>query len=157
ELAEKCLERSLTYWTGDPQAHFWMARTCRRLGKFDKADEHLRRCEDLDWALPVVEVERTLMSAEQGHFIELESTLLSWAKKDNADTAAVQEVLVHHYAANSQIKPALYWGERFLKQHPDHIPVLKVVGFLHNRSSNPTDGLNCYRRLVEMRPEDDEA
>src|SRR5262249_6717747 len=100
---------------------------------------------------------RTLISAQQGKFLELESTLLSWAEDDNPDMAAVQELLVQHYAYNSQLKKGLKWGQRFLKHYPDHIAVLKTMAFIHSRLINPTDCLRCYRRVLKLRPDLDQV
>jgi tetratricopeptide (TPR) repeat protein len=156
QSAKTYLGRCLTFWPGDAQAHFWMARTLRWQGRFDEAEEHLQRSENLEWAPSALEMERTLLSAQQGRFDEFEALLISWAKEDNEDTAAVQEVLIHYYAHNSQLDQALNWGRRFLEFYPDHILVLNTMALLHKRLQNSTDCLRCYRRLLELRPRNDE-
>jgi len=157
KLAEKHLQRCLTFWPQNAQAHFWMARAERWLGKFAEADEHLERSQALGWSPSAVDDERILASAQESDFIKWELTLISWAKKDDDRATAAQEVLLQQYAQNSQLKQAMYWGDALLKKHPDHLAVLKTMGFLYDRRANSFNCLACYRRIVELQPDNDEA
>jgi tetratricopeptide (TPR) repeat protein len=150
--AEKYLNRCLTFWSGNGQVHYWMARTARALGQFDKARHHLDKCQELDWSPSAIEMEETLLRAQQGEFSELEQTLIEWAKEENESTAAVLEMLCVHYVKNVQLVPALYWGERFLKYYPNNANAQFGLGRIFDASHNPTDAVRYYRRAVETIP-----
>ena len=89
--AEKYLNRCLTFWSGNGQVHYWMARTARALGQFDKARHHLDKCQELDWSPSAIELEETLLRAQQGEFSELEETLIEWAKEDNESSTRIRK------------------------------------------------------------------
>jgi tetratricopeptide (TPR) repeat protein len=157
QQAEDYLERCLRFWSGNGQVHFWMARTARSLGKFDKAKQHLLKCEDLGWSPEGIDLEETLLRAEQGEFPQLEKTLLEWAEKDTEDTASVLQVLAKLYATNSQLGAASYWGERFLKHSPNNVTALLAMAQIQLMTRNSADALKYYRRAVEIQPDNDQA
>jgi tetratricopeptide (TPR) repeat protein len=155
QRAEKCLDRCLVFWSGNGQVHFWLARTARSLGKYDKAKEHLQKCEELHWSAEGIDLEYALLKAEQGQFTEIEGTLIEWAQKDNEDAAAVLEVLAQVYAKNAQLAQALYWGERFLEHFPNNASALFRIAQIYEVSRNSTASLKYYRRAVETLPDND--
>src|SRR4029077_13626165 len=82
---------------------------------------------------------------------------LELADKDNEDTAAVMEVLSHFYASNSQLGPALYWGERFLKHCPKNVTALLIMGQANQLARNPTYALKYYEKAVEIQPDNEKG
>jgi tetratricopeptide (TPR) repeat protein len=151
--AEKALESCLTFWPGNGQVHFWMARTARCLGEYDRARRHLRRCEELHWSPEGIDLELTLLRAQQGEFAEVEPTVLEMADKDNPDAAAAMEVLAHYYTANRLLAPALFWGERFLKQAPKNAVALLLVARVNQLAHNSADAVKFYRRAMAVQPD----
>jgi tetratricopeptide (TPR) repeat protein len=156
--AEQHLDSCLTFWSGNGQVHYWMARAARSLGKYDKAKQHLEKCEELHWSPEAIEVEEKLLRAQQGEFAEVEKDLLSYAEtNDNQDMAPLLEVLAHQYARNSQIAAAVHWGQRFLKYAPKNVNALLAMARIQEATHNTTDALAYYQRAVALQPDNDFA
>jgi tetratricopeptide (TPR) repeat protein len=151
ELLQKCLQA----WPGDGQVHFLMARTARVLGEYDKAREHLAKCEELHWSSGAIEMEEILARAQQGEFPQFEETLIVWASQDNEDTATVLEILARHYASNSQIPQALYWGDKLLQRAPRNVNAIFAMARIHEAANHQTEALRYYRQAVQKLPEND--
>jgi len=155
--AKEYLRQGLVFWPTNAQAHFWMARACRWQGDFDEAEDHLDRCEQLQWSPSALEVERILLRAHGGEFPRWEKTLNSLARAPSEEGAAVQEYLTYQYIQNSQHALCFHWGKRFLKTHPNHIGALRWMAFLYRRTSHREECLQCYQRALEIQPDNDET
>jgi tetratricopeptide (TPR) repeat protein len=151
--AEENLDNCLRFWPANGQVHFWMARTARSLGKFDKAKEHLSKAEELHWSPEGLELEEKLLRAQQGEFSEVEQDLLAYGKVDNEHTGTVLEVLATEYSRNSQLAAAMKWGNRFLKHSPRNVNALLAMARIHEAIHHSTDSLKYYRRAVNVQPD----
>jgi tetratricopeptide (TPR) repeat protein len=154
-LAREEFERCLRYSSGNGQVHYWLARTYRNLGEFDRAHEQLEACERLGWSPEGIDLERTLLDAQQGKFAELEDQLKDWARRDNEDTAAVLEVLAMHYAGSYKLAAALHWGEKFLKHAPNNVNAILGMAMLSEQSYDVANSLKYFRRAAQVDPDND--
>jgi tetratricopeptide (TPR) repeat protein len=155
--AAACLERSLFGWPTSGEVHFYLARSYRLQGKFDLAEEQLAECRRVGWAPAGIDLEETLLSAQQDDFEKVEGRLIELAKKDTLEVAPVQEALCGLYSYRNRVDAAGYWGERLLKHYPKNVPTLRRMGRLYDIRGNIASSLEFYRQAVEFNPGDDDA
>jgi tetratricopeptide (TPR) repeat protein len=146
---------SLSYWPGSDEAHFLLARTHRRLREFDAAQEQLRECERLNWSPETVEMERTLLRAQQNEFAEVEAQLVKRAGEEGEEAAAAAEVLTAHYLATQRTRNALHWASRLLELAPDNAQALLWMARVREQLGGPAGALDYFRRAAEALPTDD--
>src|SRR5262249_26332822 len=100
-----------------------------------------------------IELESTLLRAQQGEFAEVESTLIHLAQTDTEDTAAVLEVLADAYVKYEQLAAAYFWGKRLLKLSPNNVTAMLAVAHINEVSDNRAEALQQYRRAVRLQPD----
>jgi tetratricopeptide (TPR) repeat protein len=157
--AEECLQRSLWVWSGKGEVHFYLARAFRMQLQLDRAQEELAECRRLGWSeanIDLIDLEETLLSAQQGEFPALEQRLIEWASKDGPDAAPVQEALCLLYLNREQLGPAQRWGEKFLECFPKSVPTLLRMGKIHSLNFNSLAALEHFRRAAAVAPDDDD-
>src|SRR5205823_186963 len=60
------LERCLESWPLNAEAHFLMARTCRRANQLSDWQQHLARAAVLNWPKDQIDLEMQLQRAQRG-------------------------------------------------------------------------------------------
>jgi tetratricopeptide (TPR) repeat protein len=157
ERAREHLESCLRYWSGSGQVHYWMARVERSLGHLDDASEHLDKCEKLNWPATAIDLERTLLDAQQGKFTEVEGDLQVWAEEDTAERVAILEVLVPRYILESRFPAASHYCAILLKARPKHLRGLKWSGQIALANYDFNAAIVSLSQAVDLQPENDAA
>jgi tetratricopeptide (TPR) repeat protein len=152
--AETDLEQCLWYWNRNAEAHYRLARVARLRGDYDKAKDHLDKCEELGWSEEALWLEQTLLAAQQGQFAELEKVLIELANKDNLEAVPVMEVLAMQYGVNRQYHQAIKWGERCLAHMPENTTLLVELARVHESIYNTDKALKYYYKAVEVAPDE---
>jgi tetratricopeptide (TPR) repeat protein len=152
--ARDCFRQCLTFWPRSGEAHFLLARTLRRLRQVDEARDQLSAAEQLNWSPRDIDVERTLVRARQGDFLEVEKTLQEWGGGDDPNAVAAAEVLAASYLVNNLTGQALHWAKRFQELAPENGQALVLRARAHEQRSDSAGALNNFRRAVEMLPND---
>ncbi len=155
--AQRAFERYLWYRPGSATAHLLAARAARRRDAPDDAERHLTACQDLAGVRPDSALEWSLLHAQQGELLEVESELRSRAGQDGPAAPLILEALVKGYVASDRAGDALDTADALLRLEPDHPGAhlwrARAAEALHH----PAEALPDYRRAVELDPGSDEA
>src|SRR6185312_15199227 len=73
--------------------HFQMARVARRANHYDLAEEHLRKCRELEGKNPENALESLLLRAQSGEVAEVENLLLEEVANGSPDANLILEAL----------------------------------------------------------------
>jgi predicted Zn-dependent protease len=156
--AREHLEHCLQVWPSSFEVHLLAAQTARRVGDFEAADRHLARCQELRGAqAPEVELEQTLIRAERGGMDSVTPYLRSLVEQEHPATPLILEALAQGYMRAYRYGDAAMvvglWQDRW----PDDIQANLFQGYIREQIGPSTMAVACYRRVLELDPEHDEA
>jgi Tfp pilus assembly protein PilF len=140
--------------------HFLAARTAWRLGDYDRAQEHLTRCQQLGGDPEVLKRERLLVRAHQGNIPpETEVTLVPLARKDqnHPDAPIIFEALARGYLRSHRMIPARQCLDAWIEREPDNPEALAWRAWLRGTRGDREGALDDYRRAIEADPDNDQV
>jgi tetratricopeptide (TPR) repeat protein len=152
EQARADLAVCLAVWPNDVEDQFLAARTARRLERFDEAEEHLRRCQELGWKHDDIALEKRLMRVQRGELSPREdSQLLARAEGGNPDAVVILEALASGYMQSSmQPVDALAILNRLLAIDPNNMRGLLWRGEIHERTLVLDEAINDYKAVLAL-------
>lgn len=154
EEAGEHLARCLQIDPESGHAHFLAARTARRSGQPDFAEEELTACEDLDWPAAAVQLERTLLLVQRGDFEGADKAALERAlAEDDPDRFVVLEALAQGNMRIYCLMQALECLDQWAKARPDSPGALIRRGWVFERLERVADAEADYRHILEVRPD----
>jgi predicted Zn-dependent protease len=154
EEAGERLARCLEIDPRSGRAHFLAARTARRSGQPDFAEEELTACEDLDWPADAVQLERTLLLAQRGEFDGADKAALDRAlAEDDPDRFLVLEALAQGNMRLYSLNQALECLDRWVKGQPDSPGARMRRGWVLERLERIPEAEQDYRHLLGVRPD----
>lgn len=138
------------------QFHFAAAQTERRAGFFLEALHHLDRCQELagDHA-DVSSLERTLLHAQQGAVAKVEIPLWALVEQNHPDKPLILEALARGYLQVYSLPLADKSLKMLLEEQPTHAEAWFLRAGICEMLGSSADGLEFYRRAVELRPNND--
>lgn len=140
----------------DPEsgrAHFLAARTARRTGQFDFAEEELTTCDDLRWPPAAVNGERTLLAIQRGEFAGADEAFLERARAEGSpDRFVTLEALAQGYMKIYYLMEALECLDRWVEGQPDSPGARTRRGWVYERLERMSDAEKDYRHILEVRP-----
>src|SRR6266849_2632582 len=151
------LSRCLNNWFYSTEAHLLAARTARRAGAYDEAEQHLRACRTLGATKESVDLEYMLLSAQRGDLAHAESYLVSRVMEDHPDTILILEVLTKAYAQAYRLADAEECVRRWLEREPEDVLAWTWQGQLAQDAFNKAEAMRAYARIVELDPDNDNA
>jgi Tfp pilus assembly protein PilF len=157
EQAREHLARCLEIWPDSGRVHYLAAQAARRLGDSKEAAQHLRRAEQASWVEEAVDLERTLLRAQQGELPSVERPLMGLLQENRPENALVLETLAQAYLEAYQLPSAIDCLNRWLEMQPENTQALlwrAQAWFLVGRYE---DARADYRRVVELDPDEGEA
>jgi tetratricopeptide (TPR) repeat protein len=113
------MERCLQIRPKNGEAHFLMARTCRRAGDFDAAREHLAEAERLGWVKEIIDLEFQLMTAQMGLPARAEPALTKLLQRGHSEETIILEALARGYLQINLAREAHRWTRIWVERHPD--------------------------------------
>jgi tetratricopeptide (TPR) repeat protein len=135
---------------------FMAARTARRAGCYDEAQEHLEHCEDLTAGEDnLTLLESTLLRAQRGEVAAVESLLWSLVEKDHPEKVIVLEALARGYIQVYCLPLADTCLKRLLKEAPDHAEAWSWRAAIYDMLGHRSEAQQYYERALELRPDDD--
>jgi tetratricopeptide (TPR) repeat protein len=158
--AGKHLDKYLELRPDSPAVQFLAARTARRAGSYDKAEEHLAKAQKLGWTPEAIELERLMLGAQRGDISEDgEKYLHAFTQKqpDHEDVPIILEALTKGYLKSFKLYAARPCLDRWLEREPDNVQALLWRGWVRGHLNNPSGALEDYERAVEAAPDDVEA
>ena len=154
EEAGDRLARCLEIDPRSGRAHFLAARTARRSGQPDFAEEELTACEDLDWPADDMRLERTLLAAQRGEFDGADKAALDRALADDApDRFLVLEALAQGNMRLYSLPQALECLDRWVTGRPDSPGARMRRGWVLERLERLPEAEQDYRHLLGVRPD----
>jgi tetratricopeptide (TPR) repeat protein len=155
--AREHLAVCLEIMPGSGPVRFLAARTARRAGDLDLAQEHLRACARLGFEPRSVEIEWALLAAKRGHFAEQEPFLWPLVEQDHPDMPVILEVLIDGYIQHYRMLRALRCLDLYLEGEPENVQAWLGRGWVCERLFYWADVVQSYRRAVELDPENEPA
>jgi tetratricopeptide (TPR) repeat protein len=155
-LAVEHLRGALAAQEGSAEAHFLLARTCRRAGDADAARAHLERGRALGWDRDQVRLEELLQEAQSGMVAPVEEVLQRYLGA-GIEERLVLEALARGCLQSNLTERAYSYTRRWVDRYPDDW----YGRFWHGRALE--QGLRydlaaeAYRAVLERNPEYVEA
>src|SRR5437667_1363349 len=144
-------------WPDSGAVHFLAARTARRAGDFELAQEYLRNSKRVGYEPKALELEWALLGAQRGHFAEQEPFLWALVEQGHADRTVILEVLIDGYLQHFNLLRAYRCLDLYLEQEPDSFQAWVGRGHVGERLFSWADAVKSYQRAVDLRPEDHQA
>ena len=151
------LSRCLNNWFYSTEAHLLAARTARRAGLYDEAEQYLRACRALGAPTESVDLESMLLRAQRGDLTHAESYLVSRVMENHSDTILILEVLTKAYAQAYRLADAEECVRRWLEREPEDVLAWTWQGQLAQDAFNNAEAMRAYARIVELDPDNDNA
>lgn len=151
--AKKHLGRCLELWPASAEAHFLMARTCRRQTDDTGWETHLEAARVLGWPHEEIALEARLWQAQMGDVWAVEQSLRSYLQSDSPEEVLILEALVQGDLDDERLGDALDLTRMWQKRHPDDWMAWLYHGralYLNGATSRAVDD---YDHVVELRPE----
>lgn len=144
-----CLE----VWPDSGPTRFLAARTARRAGRLDEAEEHLRHFQARHGASQQTALEWALLRVERGEVEDVEGHLRSTVGPDDPDAPLVLEALARGYLLTDRLMTLLECTDLWLQVRPRDTHALYWRGLAWERLANWPGALAAYREAVEADPE----
>jgi tetratricopeptide (TPR) repeat protein len=154
------LESCAGSWPQDADTQFLLARTARRAGKLEQAQEYLTACQHLAEKNPSafpgdLNLEWALLEAQTGDLAKVESYLRARLDENHADSLFILEALSAALIRNNRLPEARVCLDRWLEQRPDDYEALARHGWVGEHLFDYAGAVNDYRKAVSLRPEQD--
>jgi tetratricopeptide (TPR) repeat protein len=117
--AREHLRRCLAAEEGSGEAHFLMARACRRDGDLDSARHHLDRARRLGRDGRQVELEFLLLQAQAGAVPPVEEALGRYLAAGAGDEPDILEALARGCLQGNLVDRAFQYTSRWVDHHPE--------------------------------------
>jgi tetratricopeptide (TPR) repeat protein len=155
--AKTHLERCIALRPGDAEAHFLLARTCRRAGDRAGAAASLQEARRLNFDPKKIGLEELLAQAQAGLVVPLEQNL-RWALASHPEEERVilEALIVGSLQANFS-REAFNWANRWAEHFPDDPQALFWRARALELGLRPEPAIREYRQLLERKPDHAEA
>jgi tetratricopeptide (TPR) repeat protein len=151
-LAQTHLAACLESWPLNAEAHFLLARTCRRADDAGGWLSHLQKAAALQWDPKEVAFERQLMQAQSGDVWNVEAALESDLDPASEEEVLVLEALVKGYLEVHNFPQVLAKTSYWLKNHPRDWQARLYRGRAYYLARTPTAAIAEYRQVLAARP-----
>src|SRR5262249_18095206 len=101
------------------EAHFLLARACRRTDDVQGWQDHLREAEALQWPREAIARERLCMRLQSGDVRGAETELPGPLGPTDPETVLGGQGLVKGYLAEYRLDDAVEWATSWLEKRPD--------------------------------------
>ncbi len=141
----------------DPEVLLLAARTARRTGLVDLADESLTEYEKLRGVDDALVLERMLLRAERGEFESVRKFLWARVEQQQPDAPLVLEALAHAALRFLRLDEMDRYLDRWQALQPDNTQALLFRGAACELRQQRREAASFYRKAVEIDPQHDEA
>jgi tetratricopeptide (TPR) repeat protein len=143
---------------GSASARLMAARAARRAGDFDKAERLLKQGEELGGRTRELQLERTLLQAQQGDLDDMEKDLQAiLTAKNHPDAPLAMEALIPGYLAAFRYTDAARTLEAWLQRRPKDALAVYWFGRVKECAGNLEGAVEQYRRVIKLDPNLDRA
>lgn len=152
-LAKTHLAQCLEVWPIHAEAHFLLARACRRTDDPSSWQAHLRRAEVLGWDKDSVHFERDLMQAQRGNLRQVEEGLLAELASPSPEGEIAFEALAKGYLKTHQLDALLALTRQWMERSPDHWQPRLFRGRVFQLGHSTDAAIAEYRQVLELKPD----
>jgi tetratricopeptide (TPR) repeat protein len=152
------LTHCLEIWPFNAQAHFLMARTCRRAGQLKQWKKHLDRAETLNWPKDQIDLERKVRRAQVGDIWEVEDFLMDRVNERPPEEVIILEALVNGFLQNDRLPDVIAFTSSWINRFPqDWLPLIYRGNARLRLNGKASDALKDFERVLELKPDHPEA
>jgi tetratricopeptide (TPR) repeat protein len=156
--AVRHLASCLETWPNSAAAHLLAARTARRSGDPERADEHLHLAKRCGADADALALERLLAVAQTGELTaEQERYLKDRAENDDPERPQILEALGRGYARAYRLDDALAALTAWLDMRPGQRAALLKRSWVYERLHRLAEAEADCRRVTDVNPDDAEA
>jgi tetratricopeptide (TPR) repeat protein len=153
EAALGHLRRSLDYRPRSAPAHLLAARLYRQLEDYDRAEEHLQRCQELQGGTSEeVQLENLMLRAARGDAEAVLDPLLPYLKEKRPESPLVLEAMSVGFLRRYQRAPASKAVEDWIELEPDNPWAYFARGNLAADAQNASQARADYEKSLELLP-----
>ena len=154
------LEHCTSAWPNDVETRFLLARTLRRAGKLDEAEQCLVACEHLverrdDATRPDTKLEWALIQAQRNKLTEVEKYLQARLREFHPDSLLILETLSWQLMWSGRLGDARSYLDIWLSERPNEHDALVRRGWVFEHLLNRTAAIDDYQAALAARPDDD--
>jgi tetratricopeptide (TPR) repeat protein len=151
--AQNHLHAVLAQWPLDAEAHFLLARACRRADDLAGWQEHLRTAELLHWPATELERERLCGRAQTGDVWAAEAELLPLLAAGDDESAVVAEALIKGYLVTFRLDDVLSYCQGWIDRRPDDWPPYYLRGRAYLYARLLARAIDDFRRVLALWPD----
>jgi Tfp pilus assembly protein PilF len=152
------LDNCLEVWPDSLSTHLLAARTARRAGRLQEAQEQLTACARVAPGDADVALEKQLLHCQEGGMTATEESGLRDAmQRGDANADLIREVLALAYLNSYRLGAAEECLNDLLTREPDHVQALVWRGYVHAGMHRFEASLTDFRKALELDPHRDEA
>ncbi len=134
------------------------ARSARRAGLLEEANQHLETCQRLQGGVTdPIRLERGLLRAQEGDWMEVEDYLRHHIEQDHPDKAVILEALLQGYMKTAQFDRGRTVLRQLLELQADNVYGLYWRGRMQEQLNDENVAIADYRRVLERVPWYDDA
>jgi tetratricopeptide (TPR) repeat protein len=156
-VARSHLNDCLQHWPGHGEAHFQLARVCRRLSDFEAARKHLQEAKRCDWDTDDIELEYKLINAQTGAIRYAEQGLLAYIGVGHRDEIYVLETLVQAYLEGNFLDDAHRLAQYWIDRYPDMWRPQLLRGLILEKGHTFPHAIEQYEKLLARWPDQPHA
>jgi len=153
DKAQEETEACLRLRPKDPNLELRLARTLRRSGRFNEAELHLLKSQELGGISPESILEFALLKAQRGDLVDSQPFLVAALKSDSPDSSLILEALAQGSIEVFHFGSAVTYLNQLLEREPDHAMALVWRGQVWERLNRLEEALRDYRRAIEIKPD----
>jgi tetratricopeptide (TPR) repeat protein len=152
------LQRCLEIWPDSLPTHLLAARTARRAGRLQEAQDQLKECQRLAPGSPDVALEEQLFRCQSGHMTaDVETRFREAAQEGQANADLILEALALAYLDSYRLGAAQQCLNELLSREPDHVRAYVWRGYVRIGMGRYEEAEADFRKALELDPHCDEA
>src|SRR5438132_173200 len=152
--AREHLRQCLEYWPLDAEAHFLLARICRRAGDATGWQIHLRDARALQWPGQELELEALLMKAQTGDVRSVEPILRQRLEAEDPQEELIFEAVARGYLETGRIQDALDLTGLWTERRPQEELAWLYRARAESANRNVQAAMTDYGHALELLPAD---
>jgi predicted Zn-dependent protease len=156
--AREHLQVCLKVWPKSSQTRLLAARTARRLGFLEEAEQHLVVCDhypgDFEEAIGL---ERVLLKVERGEVDPIRSYCRSLVERKDPSAPLVLEAMANGYMRMYRLGHVEVSLRLWLGIQPNNPQALLLRGWVREHRDNYTQAANDFRQVLKRDPENNDA